>query len=133
LDKGHDISFINLPFRYWLVRLSLLSYIKTNETKKKNDRCATDINREKLSVIYFSMLSNYDPYEIKLANEISETLHDRDSMALHLMYVRRYQEDFLRRILNKVMALPERKIRKSRAALYTFLINQSTQHGDSRH
>lgn len=79
------------------------------------------------------MNENYDQYEIKLANEIADTLKDRDSITMHLQYVRKYKEDFLRKILNKVMALPESKIRKSRAALYTFLINQSDSHGDSRH
>ena len=52
---------------------------------------------------------------------------------MHLQYVRRYKEEFLRKILNKVMSLDESKIRKSRAALYTFLINQGHSHGDSRH
>lgn len=77
------------------------------------------------------MYQQYEPHEIKLANEIAETLKDRDSLALHLQYVRKYKEEFLRRILAKVMALPENKIRRSRAALYTFLINQGGQHGDS--
>ena len=78
------------------------------------------------------MNSNYDPHEIKLAREIAETLNDMDSIALHLMYVRKYKEEFLRGILNKVMTLPENQIRKSRAALYVFLINQSSRYGDSR-
>ena len=73
----------------------------------------------------------YDPYERKLANEIADTLNDRDSITLHLQYVRRYKEDYLRKILNKVMSLPESSIRKSRAALYTFLINQAGKNGDS--
>lgn len=77
------------------------------------------------------MHQEYDPYEIKLAHEIADTLKDRDSMELHLQYVRRYKEDFLRKTLAKVMAMDERKIRKSRAALYTFLINQSSKYGDT--
>ena len=79
------------------------------------------------------MYQEYDANEIKLANEIAETLKDRDSLALHLMYVRKYKEEFLRRILAKVMALPDHKIRKTRAALYVFLINQSSHHDDSGH
>lgn len=79
------------------------------------------------------MYSNYTSNDIKLAREITETLNDMDSMALHLMYVRKYKEEFLRRILAKVMAIPESQIRKTRAALYVFLINQSNRHGDSRH
>ena len=79
------------------------------------------------------MNQDYDPYERKLANEIADTLKDRDSITMHLIYVRKYKEEFLRKILNKVMALPDDKIRKSRAALYTFLINQSISHGDVGH
>ena len=79
------------------------------------------------------MNEDYSSYEIKLANEIADTLKDRDSITMHLLYVRKYNEEFLRRILNKVMSLDESKIRKSRAALYTFLINQGHSHGDSRY
>ncbi len=79
------------------------------------------------------MYQDYDPYEIKLAHEIAETLKDRDSIALHLQYVRKYKEEFLRKILAKVMSLDESKIRKNRAALYTFLINQSSKYGDAGH
>ena len=79
------------------------------------------------------MYSNYEPHEIKLANEISETLGDKDSIPMHLQYVRKYKEEFLRRILNKVMALPQEKIKKSRAALYTYLINYNSRHNDSGH
>ncbi len=76
------------------------------------------------------MHQNYDPYEIRLAHEIAEALKDRDSIALHLQYVRRYKEEFLRKILAKVLSLDESKIRKNRAALYTFLINQASKYGD---
>jgi hypothetical protein len=79
------------------------------------------------------MYQDYDPHEIKLANEIAEILKDRDSITLHLQYARKYKEDYLRRILNKVMSLPDNKIRRNRAALYTFLINQGEKHGDAGH
>lgn len=79
------------------------------------------------------MYQDYHPYEIKLANEIAETLDDRDSLALHLQYVRKYKEEFLRKVLNKVMSLPEEKIRKTRAALYVYLINQGARHGGAGH
>lgn len=79
------------------------------------------------------MGQNYDPYEIRLANEIAEILKDRDSLALHLQYARKYKEEFLRKVLAKVMSLPEEKIRKTRAALYVFLINQGASNGSARH
>lgn len=94
----------------------------------------SDSIKSVLSLILFpSMNQDYDPYEIKLAHEIANTLGDRDSIALHLQYARKYKEEFLRKTLNKVMSLDESKIKRSRAALYTFLINQSSRYGDSGH
>jgi hypothetical protein len=75
-------------------------------------------------------MQHYEPQEIKLANEIAETLKDRDALPLFLTYTRKYQESHLRRILAKVMSMPENSIRKSRGALFTFLINQ---HGSATH
>ena len=75
------------------------------------------------------MTTEYTPQEIKLAREIAETLNDLDSYILHLQYVRKYKEEYLRKVLAKVMAIPENKIKRSRAALYTFLINQSERNG----
>ena len=75
-------------------------------------------------------MQHYEPHEVKLANEIAETLKDKDALPLFLAYVRKYKEDHLRRILAKVMSIPEASIRKSRGALFTFLVNQ---HGGSNH
>jgi hypothetical protein len=75
-------------------------------------------------------MQQYEENEIRLANEIAETLKDRDALPLFLTYTRKYQESHLRRILAKVMSMPERSIRKSRGALFTFLINQ---HGNGSH
>ena len=77
------------------------------------------------------MNHQYDPYEIKLANEIADTLNDRDSITMHLQYVRRYKEDFLRKKLAKAMAVPEKDVRTNRGAIYTFLIRQSEKYGGS--
>lgn len=59
-----------------------------------------------------------------LAYEIAKTLDDLDSLQYHLTTVKKYKEEFLRKILQKVMTTPEEKIKRSRAALYTFLVNQ---------
>lgn len=73
-------------------------------------------------------MNNYQPHEVALANEIANTLQDRDALPLYLKYTRQYNEVFLRRILAKVMNIEERKIRKTRGALFTFLVS----HNDSR-
>ena len=76
--------------------------------------------------------NDFDPYEIKLANEIADTLNDRDSLAMHLQFARKYQEEFLRKILARVMSIPDSKIRKSRGALFTALVKQADTNGGSR-
>ena len=76
-------------------------------------------------------MKHYEPKVIKLANELAETLRDRDSLALYLKFADTYQEDHLRKILAKVMSIPESQIRKTRGALFTYLI--SNQHGSSNH
>lgn len=60
-----------------------------------------------------------------LAYEIARTLNDMDSLSMHLSFVERYQEAFLRKMLAKVMALPEEKIKRTRGALYTHLVKQN--------
>ena len=75
------------------------------------------------------MTFEYDPYEIKLAREIAYALHDMDSVALHLQYVRKYKEEHLRKTLQKVLSIEESKIKRSRAALYTYLISRGDKYG----
>jgi len=70
------------------------------------------------------MKNNYQPHEIKLANEIAETLKDRDALPYYLTLTRKYHEDYLREVLAKVMTIDETQIRKTRGALFTFLVNQ---------
>ena len=79
------------------------------------------------------MNEEYDPYEINLAHEIADALHDMDSITLHLQYVRKYKEPFLRKQLKTVLSIPAHKIKKSRAALYTFLVNKNAGGGDDGH
>ena len=66
----------------------------------------------------------YSPQDYKLAMEIAESLNDMDSLALHIKFVQMYSEPFLRKVQNKVLAIPEHKIRKTRGALYTALVKQ---------
>jgi hypothetical protein len=79
-------------------------------------------------------MSEYEPHEIKLANEIANALKDRDAIPLYRQYARKYQEEFLQRKLAKAMSIEESKIRTNRAALFVFLVNQSeNNNGGSRH
>jgi hypothetical protein len=66
----------------------------------------------------------YEPQETRLANEIADQLNDHGSLHLFLNFSRKYREDYLRKILEKVMSIPDRQIKKTRGALFTFLVHQ---------
>ena len=78
------------------------------------------------------MEHEYTPHEIRLAHELAETLQDHDSLACYLQYTRRFSEEHLRKTLAKVMSIEETSIRKSRGALYTYLVNGYGRRRDSR-
>lgn len=79
------------------------------------------------------MNTQYTADEQRIAYDIARTLNDLDSITLHLQFARKYQESFLREQLNKVMAIDPANIKKSRAALYTFLISKHGSQGRAGH
>ena len=79
------------------------------------------------------MTDDYSSYEITLAQDIAHVLRDYDSIPYHLQNARKYKESFLRKQLEAVLAIPQHKIRNSRAAYYVFLINHKHTDDDFRH
>lgn len=61
----------------------------------------------------------------KLAYELASTLNDRESLKAYEGFTERFSEEFLMKILAKVMSIPEQKIKKTRGALFTYLVNQN--------
>ncbi len=78
------------------------------------------------------MTTQYNRDEMKLANEIATALNDQHSLPLHLQFVRRYTENFLRNKLEQVLAMPKHKIKRSRAALYVHLVTKDDEKGADR-
>lgn len=68
--------------------------------------------------------SNATNFESKFAYELANALNDKESLALYISFTEKYQEDFLRRILFRVMSIPDNKIKRTRGALFTYLVNQ---------
>ncbi len=66
----------------------------------------------------------YTPKQIMLAEELAETLHDWHSITQYLKFTALYTEEQLRDVLNRVMAMPHEKIKRSRGALFTYLLQQ---------
>ncbi len=70
--------------------------------------------------------------EEKLAREIADALDDNDSLTVHISFAEKYSEGFLRKTLQRVLSIPEAQIRKTRGALFTYLVTQNGGKGSAR-
>ncbi|HYG40077.1 MAG TPA: hypothetical protein VD908_15725 [Cytophagales bacterium] len=60
----------------------------------------------------------------KLALEIANALNDIEALPLYNAFTQKYSEEFLRKILLRVLSIPDEKIKRTRGALFTFLVQQ---------
>jgi len=67
--------------------------------------------------------------ERKLAYEIANALDDLDALPLYISFAMRFQEPLLRKIFQRVMSIPNHKIKRTRGALFTFLMKQQGNGG----
>ena len=74
--------------------------------------------------------TNKNSKEYRLAYEIADTLNDLESLDLHISFVQSYNESVLRKIFNRVMSIPEDKIKRTRGALYTYLVKNHGRFGN---
>ncbi len=63
--------------------------------------------------------------EKSFAYELASSLNDMESLPVYVDFTLKYQEAFLRRVLNKVMSIPDDKIKRTRGALFTYLVKQN--------
>lgn len=62
-----------------------------------------------------------------LALDIAESLSDQERLSLYLSYAYTYTESFLREILAEVSQTPSKNIKKSRGALFLFLVKKNAK------
>lgn len=65
-----------------------------------------------------------------LAHDLSESLDDKEHFERYLRYAREYPENLLRHALSETKATPDSKIRKSRAALFSYLVHHYARKED---
>ena len=64
------------------------------------------------------------PQHRKLAMELAHGLNDIAALPLYIFFAQKYPEKFLREIFKKVFEIPEDKIRKTRGALFNYLVHK---------
>lgn len=59
-----------------------------------------------------------------LARDLAEGLNDKENLNFYLWASRKYPEGLLRKTYSQVKQVPEKKIRKSKGALFNYLIQK---------
>jgi len=96
----------------------------TNNNKEQNidNNTFVSVKKSYTSIKLAYDGTNPESREELLANDLSEALDDQSHYALYLSYAKEYPEPFLRRVLAETRMTPDKKIRKSRAALFKYLL-----------
>ena len=92
----------------------------------KLTRIINNIDSKNLLGSNFKIFKKFKPKsrEELLALDLAKALKDRNGFPLYLSYSKRYPESLLRRVLGEVEEIPDRKIKKSRGALFNYLIQK---------
>lgn len=77
-------------------------------------------------------MKKLDPKVVTLAIDIAEQLNDTKSLSEFIKMCQKYKESYLREQLEKVLKIPRTKIRVSRGAYFTFLVNSCYDKNSTR-
>ena len=86
--------------------------IDSNDNDRANDRNSFYLMKEEI-----------------LAGDLADGLDDKLNFAFYLSVARKYPEDFLRKIFSHVRGIPSNKIKKSRGALFNYLVQKYENRG----
>jgi hypothetical protein len=75
------------------------------------------------SYIDLQAIMDYEQ-SVALAHEIAESLNDQESFPLYLAYTNRHPEEKLKELLRRTLSISDYKIKRSRGALFTYLVEQ---------
>jgi DNA-binding transcriptional MocR family regulator len=126
----------NSPNRYQLLKVGSQSaqpQMSTDEHLNVNPDDTNDIRLSKSStgVRHFHSQGNRQPKYFKpetreeiLAFDLATALNEPDELPFYLSFAQTYPESFLRETLSRVNQTPRHRIKKSRAALFTYLVRR---------
>ncbi len=92
----------------------------------KNDKDINNIDRNDINDIDTKNEFNslFLTKEELLARDLAAGLDDELNLRFYLSVCRKYPEEFLRKIYSQIKEIPLNKIRKSRGALFNYLIQK---------
>lgn len=107
--------------RYFLLHVGRCSKETQMSHERNSPVLKVDTNNINQQEINNNTMDHVKKEEL-LAHEIADMLNDRENLKTYLQYAQKYPEEFLRKIVAEVKLTPLHKIKKSRCALFTFLI-----------
>ena len=142
--KDNGLISVEKPSRYHCIYRLLKVRCKAGETqmssRRNSDVNQVNTNNNKLTRINNNTdienknFLNFNPNTYKsfrprsrqelLALDLAEALNDYKNLALYLFYSKKYPESFLRKVLGEVKEIPAEKIKKSKGALFSYLIKK---------
>ena len=69
-------------------------------------------------------MSQHLTHQNELANQLAQDLGEPEEIGLYRVLVKRYSEDLIHRALEETLKIPMEKIRKSRGAVFLFLLKK---------
>lgn len=114
-------------------RNSDVAQVDTNDNKLT--RIINNIDNKKFLKSNFNSFKRFKPKTRQelLALDLAEALNDRNGLPFYLSLSKKYPEALLRKVLGEVKEIPDRKIRKSRGALFNHLIQKYVQKTCNNH
>ena len=102
-------------------RNSDVAYINTNNNKLTRN-INNNVNKDFLNFSF----KGFTPKTKKelLAVDLAKELNDKRNLPLYLYYSKKYPEPLIRKALGEVKEIPPKRIKKSKAALFTYLLKK---------
>ena len=97
--------------------------ITNNNTEQEEDNNKFVCDSKSHDAVKESLTGTEDKSRQELlAHDLAEALNDPAHFTIYLLYAKQYPESFLRRVLAETKMTPDTKIRKSRSALFNYLV-----------
>lgn len=90
----------------------------------KNNDNVNDRNEKQIGEYVYDYASMIDTWEGHIARNLAEGLNDMKNIRYYYSVAIDYSEKYLKEVYQKVMETPDAKIRKSRGALFAYLVKR---------
>lgn len=90
----------------------------------KNNDNVNDKDEKHISKYVYDYGDLFASWEGHIAKNLAETLNDMKNVRYYYSIAHDYSERYLMEICQKVMETPEHKIKKSRGALFAYLVKK---------